>query len=106
MLEQPSLTQPIPTSNLDSSCFVAAVPLDQINTMHLCRRMSILRRTKMVLVFLQDHNGVASILRLSKDHRHKLTLHVSPIGHEALPAFNSHRNNSCPRVILTSSVMV
>ena len=73
--------------------------------MHLCRKMSILRHTKTVSVFLRDHNGVASILRLNKDHRHKLTLHELPTGHEVLPAFNSHRNNSCRRAILMSSVM-
>lgn len=105
MLEQLSSTQPIPISNQDSNCFGAAVPLDQISTMRPYRKMSIPRHTKMVLVFLRGLNGVASILRLNKDHHHKLTLHVSLIGHEVLPASNNRRNSNCHRVVPTSNVM-
>jgi hypothetical protein len=104
-LERPSSTQPTPTSNQDYNCFAVVVPPDRINITLLCPKMFILRHTRMVLVFLQDHNGVGSTPRLRRDHRPKLILHVSTTGHEVFLVFNNRRNSSCRKITLTSSVM-
>lgn len=104
-LELPSSTRPTPTSNQDYNCFAVVVPPDRINTTHLYPKMFTLKHTKMVLVFLRDHNGVDSTLRLRRDHRRRLTLHVSTTGHEVSLVFNSRRNSSCRKAIRTSSVM-
>jgi hypothetical protein len=59
-----SLTQRIPTSGHDCSCFAAAIPRDPISTTHQCLRTFTHKRTRITWGHLQARSGQAGHLKL------------------------------------------
>jgi hypothetical protein len=98
-LELPSLIPTILISRHALLFSEAVRPLDPTNTMHLFHKMSILRRTRVVLVYLPDLSGAVILLPTSHHHNsHRSILHECQTGQEVLLVFSNHPNQPDLRI--------